>query len=83
MAKLKYDVGEQVLASKPNMLSGTNNAVIAYNTDGTVNTYTDSVTSFTITFTYTSGKITSYTDGTNTFTLTYDSQDRVTNLTVT
>ena len=81
--KLKYDVGEQVLASKLNMLAGTNNAVLAYNSDGTVNTITDSATAVVITFTYVSGRISSYSDGTNTFTLTYDTTDTITNLVIT
>ena len=74
--------GQQITATDLNRMFGEGSWTLTYNTDGTVATAVDVLTSTTYTFIYDStGKLTSYTDGTTTWTLAYNTDDDLISIT--
>jgi len=82
MANTVVASAEDILAVKTNQNFGLNSQVYAYNTNGTLNTITDSTTSVVYTFAYkTDGTLNTIADGSNTWTLVYTS-DIITGITI-
>ena len=82
MADSVIAIGDQLTAAKLNQLFGMNSAAFTYNTDGTVNTITDSTTGVVYTFAYnTDGSVNTVSDASNTWTMAYNSNGDITSIT--
>jgi len=72
MANTIVQSATDILASVANQNWGLNSQTITFNTDGTINTITDTITGVVYTFAYNANKsINTITDGDNTWTFGY------------
>lgn len=76
------DIPDATTLNKRFSQAGFLKATFTWNTDGTINTATDTLAGITYTFSYNSdGTWKSYTDGTNTWTFEYDASGNIISVT--